>query len=169
MYKTMWVYLPHLSPAGCTCLHPPLDCCQWKCCPMTAKTDSSSCFYRTLRNWTGSDPASSDHCNTKKHGVARRSISKNNSHISFSFNYECNFKYLINNWLIQRDCKSRKMDRYIKRKTEKSVWCFSAPHLIGILFSCWYWAETAVLSESCQRLLDKSWIKYHFIPLCDAV
>lgn len=54
----------YLFPAGCKCLHPPSGSYLWRCCPGTAERGSSSYFYRTQRNWTGSDPASNDHYNT---------------------------------------------------------------------------------------------------------
>lgn len=55
----------HLSPTSCRCLHPPSGSCQWRCCPGTAARGSSSCSYRTQRSWTGSGPASNDHCNKR--------------------------------------------------------------------------------------------------------
>lgn len=76
----------YLSHAGCKCLHPPSGSYLWRCCPGTAERGSSSYFYRTQRNWTGSDPASNDHYNTHTyiHGRMRRCDSSEHNHSDHS-------------------------------------------------------------------------------------
>lgn len=74
----------HLSPADCKCLHPPSSNCRWRCCPATAGMDSSSCSYRTLRNWTVNGPSSNDRCNTRTWSQQEKGVLQNDDIFRYS-------------------------------------------------------------------------------------
>lgn len=153
----------YLFPAGCKCLHPPSGSYLWRCCPGTAERGSSSYFYRTQRNWTGSDRASNDHYNTHTHRRMRRCDSSDHNHSDHSVSaWGTIFMHAINSklWLIY----DRLSNSDIKKESSETI----SSHLIGVCVMPTL-ADTTVLSLSWQSLLDKSWIKYRFIPLCSVV
>lgn len=63
-------------------------------------------------------------------------------------------------WLIY----DRLSNSDIKKESSETI----SSHLIGVCVMPTL-ADTTVLSLSWQSLLDKSWIKYRFIPLCSVV
>lgn len=146
----------YLFPAGCKCLHPPSGSYLWRCCPGTAERGSSSYFYRTQRNWTGSDPASNDHYNTHTYtgawgGVTVVTIITPITLFLLEVQFSCMQLILSYDRLSNSD---------IKKESSETI----SSHLIGVCVMPTL-ADTTVLSLSWQSLLDKSWIKYRFIPL----
>lgn len=153
----------YLFPAGCKCLHPPSGSYLWRCCPGTAERGSSSYFYRTQRNWTGSDPASNDHYNTHTYTGAWGGVTVVTIITPITVSaWGTIFIHAINSklWLIY----DRLSNSDIKKESSETI----SSHLIGVCVMPTL-ADTTVLSLSWQSLLDKSWIKYRFIPLCSVV